>query len=344
MDQGGLIRHEPPTPGCSFKVEGIPRSTQKSSNSTDYDDDEALAVMQSLAGVEVRLKQDDNYSIAPSDEEDMARLVDSFSAAGPPPNVMQGIVYDSANEAFDSTRPGSSPRDTPPEGLMLASDGKPFVKAESLDHDVEWDDVLELLPSLPKDPSLSDLPTATAPAVGTSVGWPLAAKPKPMKPTSNHQMPFKRPPFPSPLLEKSPVAGLTNTSVLRICFRIGEMINEGCRRYNSQQDVTFELYARVTYSSREATGRKQNFQFMDLFKEQLPYPTGALTGWRTGSLLDQQSAVFLTVGTGQMKMCRCICKLERNRKAEMGWAVVVLAIREVDWDEIEMMKMLVCRE
>ncbi|KAK3682581.1 hypothetical protein B0T22DRAFT_444770 [Podospora appendiculata] len=285
-----------------------------SSNSTDYDDDETLAVMQSLAGVEVKLKQEDSYSVAPSDEEDMAKLVDSFSAAVPPASVMKGIVYDSANEAFDSTLRGSSPRDTPPEGLILASDGKPFVKAESLDHEVEWDDVLDLLPSLPKDPSLSNLPTATAPAVEAIAGEPLVAQPKPVRPTGSHQRPFKRAPFPNPLLEKSPV------------------------------DVIFELYARVTFSSRETSGRKQNFQFMDLFKEQLPYPTGTLTGWRTGSLLDQQSSVFLAVGKGRMKMCRCICRLDRNRKAEMGWAVVVLAIREVDWDEIEMMKMLVCQE
>lgn len=64
----------------------------------------------------------------------------------------------------------------------------------------------------------------------------------------------------------------------RTFFHLKEMVQGKLEMYRNQPLVEFEWYARVLYSSRENFGRKQYFQFRDLFKETPPYLSGALLG------------------------------------------------------------------
>ncbi|KAK0629072.1 hypothetical protein B0T17DRAFT_524551 [Bombardia bombarda] len=332
--------------------------TKRSSSSSNYSDDETLAIMESLPYMEAEPeKRHDDYSVAESDEEDMALLADALSAEIaqpiPPTSVINEMERPSSTDVFDPNLQRSSPT----SNEHGKSDGKrnPSDEEELLDYDVEWDNVLECLPSLPRDPSLPKRPDIVHQEKETSTNAELQPYNTNLHATSSSHggkpQPFSRPPFPNPVRNKSPVAGVSNSHVLRTCFRIGQMVNESSRCLKAGVEPTFELYARVTYSSRELLSRVQHFQFMDLFKEQLPYPTGMLSGWRTGSLLDRESAVFLEASDGgsdgaeaMVRMCRCIGKLRPDNKMQMGWIVVVLRIQEVGWDEIGGIKRTVCRE
>lgn len=61
-------------------------------------------------------------------------------------------------------------------------------------------------------------------------------------------------------------------------FHVKEMLDAKQQMFMAQPDATFEMFARVVYSSRENFHHKQYFQFRDLFKEAPPYLTGALLG------------------------------------------------------------------
>lgn len=280
---------------------------------------------------------EDSYSVATSDEEDMAKLLDTVSARAtqmPPSSVIRSMDSGSFREVFDPNLPGSSPEKLTDKPTL---DDAQVGEEDLLDSKVDWDEIIELLPSRPHDPSLSVSPKEVAPR---QIPRPQNSDVLEVTP---ERKPFVRPPFPALLRDKSPIAGLSSSTVIRTCFRIGQLLNETKKCFGAHQETVFEFYARVTYSSREKMARVQHFQFMDLFKEHLPYPTGTLNGWKTGSLIDEQSLVFLGCGDGpKAKLCRCICKPTKEKKRDLGWSFSVLTIRQVDWEEIEMMKRMMC--
>ncbi|KAL2019183.1 hypothetical protein VTK56DRAFT_9983 [Thermocarpiscus australiensis] len=251
--------------------------------------------------------------------------------------------------AFDPALQRSSSSITPHTAKSPLRNDLRQEDEEDLDDDVDWDSIIQSIPLLPRHPSLPPLPESTRGNI------PSGPPPPPLSATPR---PFTRPPFPPPLRDKSPVPGLSNTTVLRTCFRIGHLLSEASRTHMAHQDVLFELYARVAHSYRESIARVQHFQFMDLFKNQRPYPRGTLTGWKTGSLLDRLSRAFLSSfgvnrnekgdgngdGHSGSRMCRCICRLRKEKNSEIGWVVVVEWIREISWDEIDMMRQIICRD
>ena len=152
---------------------------------------------------------------------------------------------------------------------------------------------------------------------------------------------FTRPPFPYKVRDRPSIPGLSSDTILRTCFRTGAMISQTACHFNHQQSVIFELYARVTYSSREALSRKQHFQFVDLFKDQQPYPAATLTNWRADSQIDIDGARFLDTRGGP-RLCWCMCRPVRDTKAAIGWTYTVLKIREIGWEEIRWAKRIIC--
>lgn len=104
---------------------------------------------------------------------------------------------------------------------------------------------------------------------------------------------FTRPAFPSPLRNKSPVEGLSNSTVLRTCFRLGSVFKEMAAFLRTEQEVTFELFARVSYSSREKGSRVQHFQAIDVFENQPPHLSGVLTRWKNDSLVEKETSRFV---------------------------------------------------
>ncbi|KAK1832454.1 hypothetical protein QBC39DRAFT_245916, partial [Podospora conica] len=151
---------------------------------------------------------------------------------------------------------------------------------------------------------------------------------------------FVRPPLPSPARDKA-LFGLSTTVRAQIFFRIGELLNQAkrCRSAGQLEDTFFELYARVKSSSRPSPGRLQYFQFKDLFNNHPPYLPGTLSGWRMGSVVDKDSAVFLGVFQDHsLMLCRCICKMEEVTKGR--WGIRVMAIQKSDWEVVDSTKRL----
>ena len=158
-------------------------------------------------------------------------------------------------------------------------------------------------------------------------------------------LPFVRPPFPNPVRDRSPILGLTNRTVLRICFRIGEGLNAAAAASRANVDAIVELYARIVSSSREASGGyKQLFQFGDLFTDKPPYLSGVYTLWKGVGLWDNDSKE-LTGEQGRGKMVRVLGRIKKKEpRQEQGPAVemIVLSIWEVDWEDIGVAKGIAC--
>ena len=144
--------------------------------------------------------------------------------------------------------------------------------------------------------------------------------------------PFARPDFPILTRDRSPITGVSTQTVLRVCFRIGEMFKEGARCEAMKQDAVIELFARVTSSSREASTNKQHFQFADLWHDRPPFPNGILFNYRTSGLVESESKALLDADEGTL--ARCLGRLKRDSKSETGWMLHIANIRMTDWEEI----------
>jgi hypothetical protein len=153
-------------------------------------------------------------------------------------------------------------------------------------------------------------------------------------------LPFARPPFPSKVLDRSPILGLSSSPLLRTCFRIGEALNAATVASHTTLDPLIELYARVTYSQR--VGVEQFFQFADLFRsERPPFLNGSYVGWKSVDLWDCDSKYFLGE-TGKGKIARCVGKLKRDEKRRGSWKMVIFSIWEASWDDVGYVKGIVC--
>lgn len=149
--------------------------------------------------------------------------------------------------------------------------------------------------------------------------------------------PITRPPFPGRVRDKSPVIGLSASTVLRTCFRVGEAINVGCQAVRAGHNVVIELYARVTSCWREPTGVRQHFVFADLFHNRPPYINGVYELWKGVELWNYDSQRFLD--PSDSKMCRCIGKMRRE---DHRWRLTVLSVWEATWEDIGYVKGIIC--
>lgn len=166
-------------------------------------------------------------------------------------------------------------------------------------------------------------------------------------PVNSHgdALPFMRPPFPKAVRDRSPILGLTNRNVLRICFRIGEALNAAAVASRTNVDAIIELYARVVSSSREASGGyKQFFEFADLFTDRPPYLCSTYTFWKGVNLWDNDTKE-LVGEQGRGKMVRVLGRIKRKEPRQgqaPGVEMVVLSIWEVDWEDVGIAKGIAC--
>ncbi|KAL9130848.1 MAG: hypothetical protein Q9217_001049 [Psora testacea] len=150
--------------------------------------------------------------------------------------------------------------------------------------------------------------------------------------------PFLRPIFPKPILDRSPIIGLTNRTVLRTCFRIGEALNAASVASRTNTDAVIELYVRALASSRD--GYTQYFQFADLFTDKPPYLNGLYGMWKGVGLWEQDSRVFLGE-EGKGKMCRVLGRVKRSQSGR-GFTISILSVWECAWADVEVAKGIVC--
>ncbi|KAL5118615.1 hypothetical protein ACEQ8H_003466 [Pleosporales sp. CAS-2024a] len=140
--------------------------------------------------------------------------------------------------------------------------------------------------------------------------------------------PIVRCPFPVAVRECSPIIGLSANTLLRTCFRIGEVINQAHQSDKLGQGVVFELYARIFESERDKTG--QHFTFCDLFHIKPPYVKGTYEAalWKPVRLFDYDGKRLLQQG----RMCRCMGTMKRDGR---DWIMRVLNIWEATWEDIK---------
>ena len=154
-------------------------------------------------------------------------------------------------------------------------------------------------------------------------------------------IPVVRPPFPASVLPRSPVTGLSPTTVLRTCLRIGEALNAASISLRNSVDALVELYCRIKYSDREPNGYKQFFEFVDLFNpDRSPVLNGVYAIWKGVELWDFDSRAFLG-DKGRGKMARVLGRIKRGEGGK-GWEFTVLSIWEATWEDVGVVKGIVC--
>ena len=151
--------------------------------------------------------------------------------------------------------------------------------------------------------------------------------------------PFARPPFPTAnVAARSPVTGLSSNMLLRTCFRIGEALSQASLCTRDNQDAFTELFARVTFSSREALGKKQNFQFGDMFHNKPPFISGVLEKYASSDIQKTESFELITVDKERREdelgqMVRVLGRVKRVIQGR-GYSMDIVNIRKTDWEEV----------
>ena len=158
---------------------------------------------------------------------------------------------------------------------------------------------------------------------------------------SGRPVPFARAGFPNPVIDRSPIPGFSSSSILRVCFRVGEALNVASQASRSGIDTIIELYSRVTYSERDANGLKQYFQFADLFQsERPPFLDGSYDTWKGVELWDHGARAFLGE-RGKGKMARVLGRIKRDVRGGT-WRMLVMSIWVATWEDVGLMKGTVC--
>jgi hypothetical protein len=140
--------------------------------------------------------------------------------------------------------------------------------------------------------------------------------------------PIVRLPFPSPVRDRSPIIGLSSSTLLRTCFRVGEAVNQSRQAVKTGNTILIELYARVLNSERDES--QQWFTFCDLFHAKPPYIQAVYVAaiWKPVQLFEYDSRRLLQQG----KICRCIGTMKCDGK---DWVMTVLNIWEATWDDVQ---------
>ncbi|KAL8797833.1 MAG: hypothetical protein Q9195_000185 [Heterodermia aff. obscurata] len=186
-------------------------------------------------------------------------------------------------------------------------------------------------------------------AEATGARKPLRPIPSPN--TASHRMPSTpngsltlatRPPFPSSVLRRSPITGLSPDTVLRTCFSIDEAIKAASISKPDSADALIELYCRSNHSDREPDGYKQFFQFLDLVETDIisPILEGVYAIWKGVELWDFDSGVFLG-DKGKGKMARVVGRMKKG-EGDRGWELTVLNIWEASWEDVGAVKGIIC--
>ncbi|KAF2825362.1 hypothetical protein CC86DRAFT_294925 [Ophiobolus disseminans] len=146
--------------------------------------------------------------------------------------------------------------------------------------------------------------------------------------TVEARKPIARPLFPDAVRDRSPIIGLSSSTLLRTCFRIGEVINQAHQADKTGKHITFELYARILDSERD--NKTQFFTFCDLFHGKPPYLKAAYDAalWKSVQLFNYDSKRLLQQG----RIGRCMGTMKREGKE---WIMTVLNIWEATWDDIK---------
>ncbi|KAF7911737.1 uncharacterized protein EAE98_011852 [Botrytis deweyae] len=304
----------------------------------------------------------DDFPMDTDLEEELFRLAGTSQFQGvvesfePPPSLtLPRDGDDTDREVYDDTLQFSSP--TPREpfsngiALVKSTDKSSPSKPPATQEDADWRYITsttlrsvkgpviqssEALIQLLKNRRLEKLSTPVQ-SIQTNISEPWLDDSDDYLPLT----PFARPKFPQIVQDRCPINGLSSQTILRVCFRIGEMLKEGGRCNALGQDAIIELFARVNFSSREPGTTKQHFQFADLFHDRPPFAKGILANFKTTGLAESESRTFIE--SSESLMARCLGRVKKDVK-NGSWLLHIINVRVTDWEEIRWTKRIVCGE
>jgi hypothetical protein len=157
--------------------------------------------------------------------------------------------------------------------------------------------------------------------------------------SNSKTQPIVRSPFPLAIRDRSPLIGLSSSTILRTCFRIGEAINVGSRAIKENKNIVIEIYARVNSSHRDENSLKQHFQLINLYHDRPPYLNATYDLWKDNELWEKDSRTFLEQSNSK-KLCRCIGRMKRDDQQKL--VLILLNIWEVTSENVEYTRGIVC--
>ncbi|KFY45004.1 hypothetical protein V495_03146 [Pseudogymnoascus sp. VKM F-4514 (FW-929)] len=259
---------------------------------------------------------DDGYFMDDIDEAELANLAELdnpviIETHSPPSNWTQSGVRSRDREIYDEKLNYSSPSIKCDDNIINKNQLRVQPSAESLAEPEDW---AFLNHNFAVSKNIGFLHDETLP---TSLLMTPGLPGRHSANDDSHEYtplaPFARSPFPEKVSGVSLIPGLTTSTMLRTCFRIGECIRAGsfCHRLN--QDVIIELFCRVTFSSRQNETHKQIFQFADIFHNGPPFVSGVLANYRVSALQERESKELLTGVREVPEM------IERQRESPKDW-------------------------
>ncbi|KFY82408.1 hypothetical protein V500_10571 [Pseudogymnoascus sp. VKM F-4518 (FW-2643)] len=305
---------------------------------------ETIAEFENGSHSSLRLQStDDEYFMDDTDEAELANLAEQsnpiiIETHSAPSNWTQSDVRSRDREVYDEKLNYSSPSIKQDDNIININQLRIQPSIESLAEPEDWS-FLNHNPPVPENSySLRNetLPTALPMTPGPCSRRSANDDSHEYIPLS----PFARSPFPEKVCGGSLIPGLTTSTILRTCFRIGECIRAGsfCNRLN--QDSIIELFCRVTFSSREDGTHKQIFQFADIFHNSPPFVNGVLANYRVSALQETESRELLTGNREVPGMVRCLGRL-RTQVGGNGWVLHLDNIRQSDWEEVRWTRRIV---
>ncbi|KAJ4264061.1 hypothetical protein NW762_006100 [Fusarium torreyae] len=240
-----------------------------------YDDPELDQYLQSLRGsipietlgTSPYLKNDtDTFSLEQADQDALVELLKEESQEAPqqpPSSVLRSWNRESRSaEDYDPQLQHSSPQsDT---DVTESNEHAPMIE------DIDWSNVQEHIRHAPKRGSAADFSAAnrskvpeTEPRSVTQETW-VYSRSRSSAPTKS-----QRPAM---------FIGQVLLKPFKTFFDLQELLDAKAQMFRNQPDISFELFARVVYSSRENFYKKQYFRFRSLLKDCPPYINGALLG------------------------------------------------------------------
>lgn len=356
------IQMQPSPPSISRIVSSSPPRTMQLHDPVTLSQEVTHTASPHTASPRIAVDEDDDFPIDADLEEELLRLAGTGQAQGvvesfePPPSLtLPRDGDDTDREVYDDALQFSSP--TPRESfsdrtaLAKPTDESSPSKPPATQEDADWRYITstafrsvkapaiqssEVLVKPLKSIPLEKLPTLVQPIqTNTSKIW--------LDDSHEYQplAPFARPKFPQLVQDRCPINGLSSQTILRVCFRIGEMLREGGRCNALGQDAIIELFAHVNFSSREPGTSKQHFQFADLFHDRPPFAKGILANFKTTGLAESESKIFIE--SSESLMARCMGRVKKDIKTG-SWLLHIMNVRVTDWEEIRWTKRIVCGE
>ncbi|CAM1501798.1 Fc.00g037820.m01.CDS01 [Cosmosporella sp. VM-42] len=206
----------------------------------------------------------DEFNFSDSDEAEFAQLAEPPSHQEPdrpPSSIIRGFDSESRSDnEFDPNLQYSSPR-------RNSSLTQTALDESSMEAEVDWEPVRKKVPRQPEaTPFLGSQDTGTVFAETPS---PLQCSTIVREPQLSVATTLHRPSF---------FIGKMLLKPFKTFFSLQEMLETKGQMYKNQPEIIFELFSRVSYSSRENFLHKQHFQFRDLLKESPPFLNGTLSG------------------------------------------------------------------